>query len=259
MFLLPSKEAGSAEYHIAGENGAKGIINLIHDGTDVSEPLSGFGVADPLNPGTGNYIFVRYTSPVDIDSDSTVVAEIDNYFSTTADPDPVAVDRRRENSIRPCQTYQSCTSVTAATINNILASTIEIESSVNNSEIDVGDTFSNNLNTTFGDFINRDNPTRIKAVLNKGFLRVGQDVTDSNPYDSTTASSIDAITFTPNFYLKKETYSEVPFNLDKGSSTASVFLAPQNPPPGMTFVDDGILKGKVSEKMTSTIYDASRL
>ena len=163
VLTWPSKEGGSADYHISARNGAKGVINLIQNGATTPT-----GQADGIESGLGtsNYIFVRMTSPVDIDGDTINDKEIDNYFSTTLDP-PVGgvddVDRRRDNRVQPCQVSNTPTCTTPlATINNILAGTVEIEVS-NPVEINVGDTFSNNTSDAFGDIMD-DEPTRIKAV-----------------------------------------------------------------------------------------------
>jgi len=256
VLAWPSKEGGSADYHISAENGAKGVINLIQNGNPFPP-----GSADGLEAGLGqnNYIFVRVTSPVDIDDlDTTTANEIDNYFSTAADTNSSPWDRRRENSIRPCQIYSGC-ATTPATINNILASTIEIEATDNTVQLKTGITFSNNLNEAFGDVINADNPSRAVAVLNKGFLRAGQTITDSNPYDSDTPNTVTAITYVPSFYLKKGFYYELPFTLDKGAGSSAYFIQPIAPPPGMTFNanENGILEGQLSENLAITTYETN--
>lgn len=257
VLAWPSKEGGSADYHISAENGAKGVINLIQNGA--SPAGSGDGIEAGL--GASNYIFVRVTSPVDTaDPDTTTVNEIDNYFSTAADANPNPWDRRRENSIRPCQVYSAC-ATTPATINNILASTIEIEATGNLVQLlnRTGITFSNNLATAFGDIINADNTSRAVAVLNKGFLRAGQTFTDSNPYDGVTPNTATAITYVPSFYLKKGFYYEFPYTLDKGTGSSAYFIQPIAPPPGMTFNlnGNGILEGQLTENLAITTYETS--
>ena len=93
-------------------------------------------------------------------------------------------------------------------------------------------------------------------------MRVSSSITDSNPYDGVSPSTIDAVTYVPTFYLKKGSYYEFPFVLDRGLGTSAFFLQPTSEPPGMdtggeNFTSTATLGGLVNEKMISTIYEAS--
>ncbi|TNF31647.1 MAG: hypothetical protein EP319_01575 [Deltaproteobacteria bacterium] len=262
---------GDSSYHISAENGAKGIVNMVQNGSNVADGTE-FGL------GIHYYIFVRATSPVDIasDGDTTVNNELQNYFSTTSDAG-LAHTKRRSNLIGNCERYVGCGSV--ATILDIFSSTIELDIllSLNNTDISTGDTFSTtDLNSTlpliypldsdggnhyeaFGDIIDGSNKERVVAVLNKGFLRTAHSIDDENPYPAPpTPIGIGAVTYVPAFYLKKGNFYEFPFFLDKGIGTSTYSLTPVTAPPGMVFdpATGSIITDNVnnSENLTRTEY-----
>ncbi len=265
--------AGSTNYHISAPNGAKGIINMIQNGNSgVTSDGVESGFINPAPASNVYYIFVRVTSPVDVNNDSSVVDEMENYFSTVTTYNATLKDYDKANCIENSQVFtqvvagvpQNCAAVAGpVNIQHIYASTLNLNLNgvANGGDIETGDTFSSALSSgmqAFGDIINADDPDWVVAVLNKGFLRAGVAIDDENPYPGVPTPVLPAsITYVPSFYLKKGNFYEFPFTLDQGTVNSSTSLDPVTAPPGMVFETNGTLKGQLSENMTKTAFTVS--